>query len=1026
MIAIMLCAIIFVLAAAPAYAFVEWFDSRAYDVTALDIGEQTYLAVFDRYQDGRAAASDELGLYPTIEQSKEFFHIRGSITLINITDPEWPKYVSGAYGHRDGFEVPETVYDMAAAVIGGGTYLFAIGDGMLTLNVTDPENLSQVSRIPAEHLAEFSAWDSVSVHQMSGRTFAFAGSNILNVSNPSSPTVMSFTQGGPVKEVVELSGRDYVLIGDTHLGLGGGVLDMTDPRNPVRADFDHMVTADMWFETDYPVEFVVRTGPEAGVTKTAPMSDFTPDGLVEIEGGLYAVASIRTETGIWSGLINVTDPEKPVSMSQAIPTGPKSLTVSIGETVYNFPHPDFKWPGHSEWVFRPGHGVREPVARITYDPPDHWSPFTNTTDGIVPTETPYYGVELEGRMYVLIDSFYQSDIRPYEVRDITNAMRDMPYVFRTDLIPGRTVLLIEIDDNGTERYEFLPDIPLGGLWTPTPASYDLIAEQPQVEYISDRLNPGGHEFNYITKIGDGFYGLKQVGFGNIVLDIADPLDPVVVQAGMLHPPGSLRLDEILNPGATSEVVVRNAWPALSGHILPESAPVSHGSELLSHQAAWLVPAVYFDTSRKGGHIDISHDNNIFGNRLTIESSDAMLYEVSNPRNPTNIQPRGIHGGFFGLGLVSDAVITQISNKTYSVIVSEEHGGAVQIIDISDPQELKPVSAVFATNRIDRNAGGHNIAIAEIGDRIYAAVSTWGGHPLAIMDITNPEKPIKTGFVRHSQDGYLPMDNIQDMDVVHTRSGVYALLVSQSDHAIQVVDISNPASPKPVSSIDTMWQPHTIEATKIGDRSYAMVLGRGLTVTTGSNAPVAQMIDFTNPETPRITTSITQDTYIKRTVDVAITDIGNRVYALLTSVNPNGSVDHVQILDISSRGSATKVVGFTEGMSGLEPTGDGFYVGAVEIGGKSYMMVRSWSGGQLIDISNPASPVFGASIDIGSQPIAVKLGGGTYVVSSGTFVVNATDPQNPNFVMAALDNNAISCSPTGIIDFYTWVPGTRCD
>lgn len=1120
----LICAVAFLaIFAAPAYAFLTWFDTGAYDVTAFDINDRAYLAVFDTHSYARESTS-ETG------ETQRYYDTYGSIMIVDMTDPDWPRYVSSAHGSRDGFDIQGHMYDMITAVIGSDTYLFVISDHIAVLNVSDPENVSQTSVIPAGQMSGGKRAFG-SIHQTGDIALAFIGSNIIDVSNPSSPIVVSRTLGGSTDGIVELSGRTYAMIDKR-------VLDVTEPHDPVQVDFDNMVRLGMWFETEYQIDVLptahterIAAGaatierivvPDPSTMISAPMSDFTPDRMLELGDRLYILAHLHHNSGVWSGLIDVTDPEKPVAVPQYFPAGPKAVIAYIEGTYYAFPHPDFEWPGYSEWVFRldgkvigrtawQGYsdemfgsiGQTVPAAKVTYDPPAYWGEsFTRNADGDM-VSTSQYGVELDGRTYVLIDVSDQSHHdMSYAIVDVTDLLRDTPHVFRTDLVPGETLFLIAEYDNGTTKYLHAPNIKPGEWWhpqfdhrwepQPPAAAYDYIGYQWIAGY-SDGLWPGGSRIDSLMDIGERTYGLKRIsGLYSDIVDMTDPLSVSGIRPVMRNAEYTMEDVSTVNfvevKGVTHVLGLAgnfqpytyeflNSWPALSKYALPSSAPVSHGSELLPHQATWLHQTTWFqspsETVSQDGYTDISHGGprwtpsipipddavltdadgrtyaltvlgrerswesgiyatdiasgasilvpghtlfGIVGDGLTVERGirgQAILHDVSNPRDPTKIQPKGIHGGFFGLEFLRDAAVAKIGNKTYSVITSEDSGGAVQIIDISDPAELKPVSVVFAGSDDVVNYNQH-LAIAYVFDRIYAVVAPWGNQAIQVMDITDPYKPSKMGSISLADGGFEDDYAASDVAVVHTSSGAYALMTNRDGDSVVVINISDPAIPTVVANIDTVDRPKVIETVDIGGRPHAVVLGH----------EDSAILDMTFPKSPSITAVISPSTHLKSPTDVAIADIGDRTYAIITSYEQ--TTGHVQILDISNPKSPSHVAGMTGGSGSLLPW-RGFYgVETVETDDKTFIMVSASGGAQLVDITNPSRPIVGADIQGWPPAFSVELEGRTYVVSGGTDVVNATDPNNPEFVAGVGDHNIHYCTSAGVTDIFTWVRGIRCD
>ena len=148
-----------------------------------------------------------------------------------------------------------------------------------------------------------------------------------------------------------------------------------------------------------------------------------------------------------------------------------------------------------------------------------------------------------------------------------------------------------------------------------------------------------------------------------------------------------------------------------------------------------------------------------------------------------------------------------------------------------------------------------------------------------------------------QDGFDALASVDRIDVVTISGGVYALTTSNTDDAIQIVDITDPANPLPTSSIFDDQEIFALDglagivAFEAAGKTYAVV------AVSGDNA--VQIIDVTDPANP-LPAAVLFDGQggfeaLGGAYGVALATIGEHTYALVAA-----SDDHaVQVIDITA-------------------------------------------------------------------------------------------------------------------------------
>ena len=168
---------------------------------------------------------------------------------------------------------------------------------------------------------------------------------------------------------------------------------------------------------------------------------------------------------------------------------------------------------------------------------------------------------------------------------------------------------------------------------------------------------------------------------------------------------------------------------------------------------------------------------------------------------------------------------------------------VQIINITTPSN--PIAAKSITD----GQGGfttldnvRHITTTTIGSSTYALVASYNDDGVQIIDITDPYTPIAASNVTDGSGGYDELDGAISITIITIDSSTYALVASNSDHGVQIIDITNPYQPTPVSSISDDVGDYTelasvnfITTTTIGSLPYA--------ITTSSSDAGVQFINL---------------------------------------------------------------------------------------------------------------------------------------------------------------------------------------
>ncbi len=229
-----------------------------------------------------------------------------------------------------------------------------------------------------------------------------------------------------------------------------------------------------------------------------------------------------------------------------------------------------------------------------------------------------------------------------------------------------------------------------------------------------------------------------------------------------------------------------------------------------------------------------------------------------------------------------------------------------LCELATPANPIAVSSITDGNIFDTLDGAIGITTVKIGQSTYALVASNEDDGIQIINMTNPVMPTAVSSITDGVGGFDTLDGASSIITIQIGQSIYALVTASLDDGVQIIDITNPAVPTAVSSItdgtgvgayDTLDGARSITTVQIGQSIYALVAAF---VDNG-----VQIIDITNPAVPTAVSSITDgDTFDELNGAHGITtiQIDSSIYALVASSLDDG----VQIIDITNPAMPTAV------------------------------------------------------------------------------------------------------------------------
>ena len=153
---------------------------------------------------------------------------------------------------------------------------------------------------------------------------------------------------------------------------------------------------------------------------------------------------------------------------------------------------------------------------------------------------------------------------------------------------------------------------------------------------------------------------------------------------------------------------------------------------------------------------------------------------------------------------------------------------VQIINITNPAIPSPVANITDGDDYPILNGSRAITTVTLDSFTYALVAAFDDNGTQIINITNPAIPSPVANITDGDD-YPILNGSRAITTVTLDSFTYAIVTAFNDNGIQIINITNPASPSPAANITydatdyaKLRGPYGISTTTINSSIYALV------------------------------------------------------------------------------------------------------------------------------------------------------------------------------------------------------------
>ena len=238
---------------------------------------------------------------------------------------------------------------------------------------------------------------------------------------------------------------------------------------------------------------------------------------------------------------------------------------------------------------------------------------------------------------------------------------------------------------------------------------------------------------------------------------------------------------------------------------------------------------------------------------------------------------------------------------------------------------------------------------EIGNSIYASISSTGPRGSNIVNITDPSSP-KHVFALGS--------TVTDAEYTVINGSTYAIFLSYSNHSLSIMDVSNPSSPYLVTSITdganyTLYHPSDVVTMTLDSSTFAIVIS----APSFGGSDSIQIIDITDPVNPIAASTIVEGndnyTQLHNLNYITAVTINSSTFALVTTIRSGD--DGIQIIDITDPYNPIAASAITNSEIGLGGHIRLSGIITVTIGSSIFALAAGDGTVQIIDITDPYNP-----------------------------------------------------------------------
>ena len=281
---------------------------------------------------------------------------------------------------------------------------------------------------------------------------------------------------------------------------------------------------------------------------------------------------------------------------------------------------------------------------------------------------------------------------------------------------------------------------------------------------------------------------------------------------------------------------------------------------------------------------IQIQGNTYAVTISALTPKILIADITNPASPIVVSERSNGTDYPYLHTMTAISTFSIGNAAYAMIASQSNDW-VAILNITEPANPTHLTVLQDGENYDLD-GPRHIEIINADGSTFAVITARDGGTFTIINIDNPEMPIQTLVINDGAD--VSLFTATGIELVEINTRTYALVASSLDNAMQIIDITHPQLSFPVSTVHMSTNysglvgPHYVAALQVEDATYAFV--------TSPSTNSIQVIDITNPSQPNPVSVLQDDaeyTNLNKPFNIESVQIDDAAYALVASRDSNG-------------------------------------------------------------------------------------------------------------------------------------------
>ena len=220
------------------------------------------------------------------------------------------------------------------------------------------------------------------------------------------------------------------------------------------------------------------------------------------------------------------------------------------------------------------------------------------------------------------------------------------------------------------------------------------------------------------------------------------------------------------------------------------------------------------------------DNFIYAGVFGEYSNSFTIVNITDPSSPSQVSV--LDSTVNSMFAITEVAYTVIDGFTY-VISTSRYDDRVLIINISNPSLPSLVTYVADGANYTELEDPFHVTTVTIDSSTYALVAAFDDDGVQIIDITDPSNPTPVSAITDGEGGYTELDGAYDITTVTIDSLTFALVTAFNDNGIQIIDITDPSNPTPVFAITDgeggyteLDGAHTITTVTTDSSTFALV------------------------------------------------------------------------------------------------------------------------------------------------------------------------------------------------------------